>query len=354
MNGKRWCVRLIGIYVAAMAFIGCLVMIVDPYFHYHAPLKGFAYSLENSYYINGGVSEHFPYNAMITGTSTTRNFCTAEADALFDRKFVRITYHGEGFKRINENLEAALAANPDLKFVIRGVDTMWFIADENWEGYDEYPEYLIDGKWWSDVYYLYNKEILWKGVISELVRTIEGDPADTFDDYTVGDTSQGREAVIAGYERPQFQDIAPDSEETKEYFEMLERNLDENVLAVVKANPDVTFYLFFPPYSICWWDSLHQSGEASLMRRIDMEQFAIEKLLACDNVHLFSFFNNRDLICDLDNYVDDVHYSNSVSSLLLIWMKEGKYELTKDNYRDYIGEIRNFYGQFDYDGFFEK
>lgn len=354
MNGKRWSILLIGIYAAAMALIGGLVLVVDPYFHYHAPIKGLSYSLENNFYINDGVSKRFPYSAMITGTSLTRSFRTEEADALFDRQFVRITYHGEGFKRINNNLEAALTANPDLKLVIRGVDTMWFIADENWEGYDEYPEYLSDDIWWNDVYYLYNKEILWKAVASELARTVKGEPADSFDEYTAGDTSPGREAVIEGYDRPQFEDRTLDPEETKEYFAMLERNLDVNVLSVVEENPDVTFYLFFPPYSICWWDSLHQGGEASLMRRIDMEQFAIERLLACGNVRLFSFFNNYDLVCDLDNYVDDVHYSDKVSSQLLVWMKEGKYELTKDNYMDYIGEIRNFYGQFDYDAFFKK
>lgn len=84
-----------------------------------------------------------------------------------------------------------------------------------------------------------------------------------------------------------------------------------------------------------------------------MEQFAIEKLLEYENVHLFSFFNNFQLICDLNNYGDEIHYSPKINSKILAWMKEGEYELTKENYLDYIDEITEFYCNYDYDSIFE-
>lgn len=84
-----------------------------------------------------------------------------------------------------------------------------------------------------------------------------------------------------------------------------------------------------------------------------MEQFAIEEILKYENVRLFSFFNNFELTCDLDNYGDEIHYSPEVNSQILIWMKEGKYELTEDNYLDYIDEITDFYCSYDYDAIFE-
>ena len=133
---------------------------------------------------------------------------------------------------------------------------------------------------------------------------------------------------------------------------MLDRNIEQNVVSTIRDNPDITFYIFLPPYSICWWDSLNQNGTGILQRRIWMEEYVIQKLLDYDNVRLFSFSNNFELVCDLNYYIDDVHYTDKASSKILAWMKEGKFEVTKSNYMNYIEEITDFYLNFDYDSFF--
>lgn len=69
-------------------------------------------------------------------------------------------------------------------------------------------------------------------------------------------------------------------------------------------------------------------GDESLLRKIDMEKIAIESFLKYDNVRIFSFFNNFDLIRNLNNYVDEVHFINNVNSQILEWIKEGAYKLT--------------------------
>lgn len=354
MNKKQWCIFVISLYIIIISGIGLLVGIIDPYFHYHAPIKGLAYDLDDAEYRNDGIVKHFSYDAMIIGTSMTRNFKTVEADALFHRNFIRITYLGEGFKIINDNLKKAITSNPDLDLVIRSVDPIWFISDENWTGYNEYPDYLYDDQIWNDVNYIYNKEILFRDVIPEFIGTIKGEPADNFDDYIINQNEKsGAENVLNNYIRPEKEIRQIDMAETKEYFDILDKNLEVNVISTIAENPDITFYIFFPPYSICWWDSLNQNGSETLKRRIDMEQYAIEKLLQYENVHLFSFFNNFELICCLDNYIDDIHYTAEINSQILTWMKEGNYQLTADNYLDYINNITKFYTNYDYDQLFE-
>ena len=37
---------------------------------------------------------------------------------------------------------------------------------------------------------------------------------------------------------------------------------------------------------------------------------------------------------------------------ILQWMSEGKYELTEENYKDYISNITEFYCNYDYDSIF--
>lgn len=94
------------------------------------------------------------------------------------------------------------------------------------------------------------------------------------------------------------------------------------------------------------------NGRGALERRIDLERFAIEHLLCYDNVRLFSFSNNFKSVCDLSNYVDTAHYTGNISSQILYWIKEGQYELTQENYIDYLKEIEEFYSNFDYDSMF--
>lgn len=354
MNGKKWSITLIVSFFILLIGLGGVVVVLDPYFHYHAPLEGLAYVLGPAEYTNDGISKHFSYQAMITGTSMTRDFQPDEAETLFDKEFIRITYLGEGFKRINDNLQAAINANPDLELVIRGIDPIWFVTDKNWLGYDDYPEYLYDSNLWNDVNYLYNKDIFWGGVVPLMLRTIHNETSTLFNPVPfMGEQPGGKELVLAEYDRPEKELKAIDQAETDEFFRMMNENLEENVISTITANPDITFYLFIPPYSICWWDGLNQYGTDVLLRRIAMERAALEKLLAYDNVRLFSFSNNFELTCNLDNYVDDIHYHGGVSSKILHWMKEGKYELTLENYEEYIEEITAFYTTYDYDGIFE-
>ena len=54
------------------------------------------------------------------------------------------------------------------------------------------------------------------------------------------------------------------------------------------------------------------------------------------------------MICNLDNYVDAGHYIGEVNDQLLDWMANYEYLLSKENYRERIKEIGDFYKNFDY------
>lgn len=353
MNRKKWTIYTIIIYTCILASIVSLVIIVDPFFHYHAPLKGISYVIANEQYSNNGIARNFTYNAIITGTSMTENFKTQEVDDLFQVKSVRTSFMGEGNKRITENLETAISSNPDIRLVIRGLDTLWFITDKDWMGYQSYPDYLYDNNIWNDVNYVFNIDILINNVFPVLKRTLTNMPPSSFDENIFGDDSKsGQKWVLENYDRPLKKDAPIDPADTEMFISLMLGNLAQNILPTIKNNPEITFYIFFPPYSICWWDSLNQEGPGVVQRRIDLEYLAIKELLEYKNVRLFSFFNNYELICNLDYYVDTIHYTSKVNSLILKWMKNGDYQLTLDNYEYYIKQISDFYSNYNYDELF--
>lgn len=356
MNYKKWASKVLLVWISIVVLIAVSVIVVDPYYHYHKPLKSLTYKGENSLYNNNGVLRNYDYNALIIGTSMTSGFSEVEASELFDEKFVRTTFLGEGFYILNQNMKTALGHQPKLKHVIRSVDTLWFVTDSDWVGTADYPDYLYNDSVLDDVKYLYNIDVWHEAMIPTLSASIFSET--TVDDSNKTDDARAEEyfdegEALENYGRPEKQDSEIDPNETEDFYKMMDANLTDNLLGTIEQYPDVTFDLFLPPYSILWWDSINQAGQGRVDRRVDMEQYAIEKILQYDNVHLYSFSNNFEMTCDLDNYSDEIHYKPEINSKILNWMHDGDYELTKDNYKKYIKDIREFYMTYNYESIFD-
>lgn len=123
-----WLVFIIGFLVA----IGVFVYRIDPYMHYHKPnTERYYYTLNNERSQNDGITKHFEYNALITGTSMTENFKTSEFDEIFGVNSIKVTYSGGSYKEINDNLIIALKKNPELKTIVRCLDYVRFLDDKD-------------------------------------------------------------------------------------------------------------------------------------------------------------------------------------------------------------------------------
>lgn len=356
MNYKKWSIRILIAWILVITIIGVSVIIVDPYYHFHKPLKGLTYEGGNATYSNNGILRNFDYEALIIGTSMTSGFSEDEASEMFGEKFVRTTFLGEGFYILNQNMKTALNHQPKLHRVIRSIDTLWFVTDSDWTAMSDYPDYLYDDSKLNDVKYLYNIDVWHEAMIPTITASIMpnyGSPENPKSDDTRAEKYLNDGNALSNYKRADKMNTVIDPNETKMYYQMMDSNLSSNLLDTIGQYPDVTFDLFFPPYSVLWWDSINQAGPGRVDRKVDMEQYAIEKILKYKNVHLYSFTNNYDLTCNLDNYSDSIHYKPAVNSEILRWIHNGEYELTEDNYKQYINDIRTYYTTYDYDGIFD-
>ncbi|MBQ8041585.1 MAG: hypothetical protein IJ274_17270, partial [Lachnospiraceae bacterium] len=82
-KSTKWMIAFISMFLAILLLTGTFMVVVDPYFHYHKPLNGLGYSLENERYQNDGIVKHFSYDAIITGSSMTECFRPSEMKELF-------------------------------------------------------------------------------------------------------------------------------------------------------------------------------------------------------------------------------------------------------------------------------
>ena len=350
---KLWVAGYLAIVLAALGVAGGLVYKVDPFFHYHAPdTETYYYRLNNERSQNNGISRNFDYDALITGTSMTENFTTTEMDALFGTHSIKVCYSGGTYREINDNLKIALASQPKLKTVVRCLDMEKFTQgkDEMRTDLGAYPTYLYDDNPFNDLKYVLNRNVIMERVLPMIAETLHADFApgmDSFDEYTRWENrfTYGREAVFKD-NRNRAQ-VSPDTHLSDEERETIRENIEANVTDLARQYPDVTFYYFLSPYSAAWWRLTVERGQ--LLRQIEEEQYVIELVLECPNIRLHSFNNRTDITTDLNNYKDFTHYGGWVNSLILRWMRDGEYLLTKENYREYLEEEYAFYKNFDYD-----
>ena len=170
---KKFFFKIIGIIVAVVTAMAGIVIWIDPFYHYHKPLSYISYVSGADVYSNDGKLKHFDYDTLTIGTSMAMNFRKENVDTILGGNSLNVYYLGEGFKVINEGLETALETHPDLKLVVRTVDTTWFVSAVNWEGRESYPEYLYDKNPFNDVYYIYNKDVWKDNLIPSIVQSFE-------------------------------------------------------------------------------------------------------------------------------------------------------------------------------------
>ena len=350
MEEKKFFKLIIRSVIVLLLIIGSVMIIVDPYFHYHKPLSILKYRLGNQRYINDGIIRNFNYNGMIIGTSMTENFKTTQFDKIFNVKSIKVPFSGGSFKEINENIERSLERNKKLQIILRGLDYRMIQDNSEKMRYDSYPEYLYDDNILNDYKYILNKEIILKGLGGVILNTLK-ERKISFDDYSSWrDRKTGKEIVISNYIREVEKKEITNLSENE--ITMIKENIERNVLKTAKKYSDVKFIYFITPYSIVYWDSIYQNGK--ILKQLEAEKIMIEMILKVSNIELYSFFNNYELITNLDNYTDAGHYSYKINDKILEWISQKKYRLTKDNYENYLESNKEFYLNYDYDKIFEK
>ena len=345
MKAKKWLIFTVSMLLAALVLMGGLTVFIDPYFHYHAPIKGLAYELSDSRqrYINDGISKHFEYDAMLTGTSMMENSRVSTFEELFGVTAVKVPYEGSSMKETDQNLRRAIAENPELKLVFRSLDYFIIILEKDEQLYPEelYPYYLYDENPFNDLSYVFNKTVLLENTLPTLIRTLRGEDMTPFDQYSL------MPADLFGIDAPSS--FAPPKPEgrfaTMEQLEKTAGNIIQNVCQTALDNPNIDFYYVISPYSLVYWNRMREDGTVD--EHLDVEQKAAELLVDLENVHLFSFYDCPEIIGALDLYMDECHYNADVLDMIFEYMARGEHRLTEENYVETFDRARKLFKEGD-------
>ncbi|MCI9204235.1 MAG: hypothetical protein HFI97_11095, partial [Lachnospiraceae bacterium] len=196
----------LGFVLAALLFGMALVVYVDPFFHYHSPLKGFPYLVDNQLSQNPGMAANMEYDSVILGSSMTVNFQTDWFAELMDLDAIKLSYSAAYPKDQANIMEIIFRSKNNqgqrrLKKVFLGVDVLTYTGGVEETKYP-IPEYLYDQNYLNDIQYLLNKDVLLNYILRPLA---DPDPTDLSNVYASWWTEEyySEEWVLHNYHSPE-------------------------------------------------------------------------------------------------------------------------------------------------------
>lgn len=336
---RRWACGLLTAAALLLAACAAVVYLVDPCLYYRIPEERLPVFF-NERYQAAGIAKNVPADTVLMGTSMAANYRASQIEETFGTTAVRITIP-DGYLSEFDKVMEVLFRSRTPKRVVFGLDVNILTRDESGLT-GAMPDYLYNRNPLDDMQYLLNKDTLYySGYVLAAGRWEEGRTLD--EGFTWGgDIWWNHMTALDNYDRPE---IAPEQP-----VDAVLANAAANLAVVTgwaAAHPDTEFDVFFPPYSILFWDKTVRQGETRAV--FAALELACETLTACGNVRLYAPLLDKDIVLDLDRYCDYVHHSGEVCSRVLEQLAAGEGRLTKENWRETLANWQDFVVHYDYD-----
>lgn len=345
---RKWLTGFAALLLAGSVAAAALVVWVDPFFQYHKPLSWFPYLVDNQVNQNPGLAKNMDYEGVLLGSSMTASFNTDWFEETMGIKTQKLSYNGSYPKDLANIMELVFKAKGDqVKAVFIAVDQGTFSG-----GVEEtkFPvtDYLYDDNILNDVQYLFNKDVLLNYILRPLADPKDkSDWAELYKPWWT-DEYYNKTNVLMYYRAAEPKETAAPEDA---YIEAVEKNLAQNICPYIEAHPETEFYLFYPPYSILFWNDVMQEKELDAV--IGKLTYMTQRFLAYENVHVFNFLGVEEIVCNLNNYADYIHYHKDTCRYITDCFADGENELTWENYQKSFELVKKMALEYDYESIWE-
>lgn len=335
---KKIALKWLCITIACMLLLAATVTyLFDPFFQYHEPYFGLHKVYYNRDYQVVGSVRNFSYDSVLLGSSVAENFDSEVIDAMYDCNTLKVIRASGSTADLLSYLQLA-HEKQDLKNVIWCLDIFALTAPlEVTLASDPAMQYLHTDTILDDATYLFNKDVLFQEIptyiaSSFLHKNVDGKGYDWSEGKVFG-----AQKALQAYEKPEIALPAQPHDTESEYLQENLRNIEQEL----SAHPDIRYTILFPPYSKLWWDCGYTNGISDLY--FEVIETALPRLCSYDNVDLYYFQADREIVLNLDNYMDMIHYGPWVNQYMLDCIKEGTHQVTLDRVDSVTLEMREVF-----------
>lgn len=337
MSKKKALSILVSLIVTGLVLTGGITWFFDPFYQYHKPVFGMdavLYDRDNQVV---GTIRNLDYDMVLLGSSVVENSDSAFLDHIYDGKTLKVIRASGSTADLLYYLDMAHDCR-ELKRVFWGVDIFALTAPAQvtLTG-EDIPQYLYTRTMLDDIPYLYNKEILFQKIPLMFAYHAQGRNIGGHAYDWSADKEFSAAKAMQAYDKPSEVQPTADPAQWMENLSVNMQMLDQEIA----GHPEVEYILFFPPYSMMWWDSGYVNGLGEGYLAL-LEQ-VFPQLLSYDNARLFYFQDQEEIICNLDNYMDMIHFHPDINQYILQCITDGSHEVTEENADRILEHMRQVY-----------
>lgn len=319
-------ILLIKIIVLTTLAIGPLMLfdfIIDPYQFYRIPSIYQQCFNSNQRIQNPGLAKNYEAQTLIIGTSMTENFSPEYIGRVLSSKTLKLSISGGSAYEQNLILNVALNNKDNIKNIIWGLDYGSLKGEINAvdDSQFEFPYYLYDKNPLNDYKYLINISTLRES--SKVLLDNDKYNHDLLKLNTWGDNLEFSKAAV---QRSYKNMVTMDFDSSLYNVTNMKNNFDANILPIIKQNPDINFYMYFPPYSILHYKFFMEKD--LLDDLVLLKEYAYEQTENISNFNLYDYQMDYDLIYNLDNYKDTAHHNSKINDFIIDKIVAGEYMAT--------------------------
>ncbi|WP_239565874.1 copper amine oxidase N-terminal domain-containing protein [Paenibacillus sacheonensis] len=304
--------------------------LLDPLQFYHKPFGYKPIFSSEQRYQNPGLALHYDYDTIILGTSMTENFLPSEVDKALGGKTLKLSIRGSTADEQYQIAKLAIGTGK-VKQALWGLD-YFALKTGDQESAGPFPAYLYDRNRWNDYRYLLNYSVygqFFRGVYKELT----GSGVQSLEKlYNWNDSvTFGKKEVLAHYRTAAQEEAYFGLNEDP--LDVIQANFDTEVLALVKAHPEVKFIFYYPPYSVLR-EAVWASTNAERYRnQLEMDVWMFERLNGLPNAEVYNFQTAGEWTYDLDRYKDLSHHDQAINTAIIhtIGAGDSRYRMTTAN-----------------------
>lgn len=295
--------------LVGLLLVGAYIVITDPFYYYHKPFFGAEAYMDNALYQTPGAAKNFQYDAVIVGSSMTENFRESWFEEM-GLNVQKLSYSGAEIKDYERIYDIVFGSGNNVGLVITDLNGFQFASPVD-AIYHEYPEYLYSRYAPTDVKYLYNNDVFWEACgrkIEEIgFGRLKKDDSYTWEEETLFSEERAR------YDYTLFKDSLDESIAQGSYSKATDEErmqiAQDNIALledIIKRYSETLFVFYLPAYSNLYWQEVIDEDDLDLM--LDMYTMIVCELSGFDNVLMFDFQDDLELINDLNRYRDVCHH----------------------------------------------
>jgi hypothetical protein len=337
-------IRFMSVSLLIVLAAAALTFMVDP-LQVFRPARLFApvYS-QDSRLQNAGLIRSQAFDTVFMGTSLAIHFRQSDIDRVLGVKSLKLAMTGSSSREQTFVLAAALRRKP--KRVVWEIDDWIFHdapeidanarlpADLYRENVKGVASYLLNGLMARQALWIVVRSIPKLGSVTDPLTSeaLFKFPLSNVDDINTLQRSEDVSALYNSRRAMAAYRYITDPVRSKYLlddtdYDMKARVFERDAIGLIRANPDVTFDIYLPPYSILQWIALRETSPETLQSVYAFSTDLCNRLMEFPNVRLFDFRSVSDVTHDLDNYSDVIHHSPAIDLKVLDWLAQGQYRV---------------------------